>query len=314
MSLRLSRWLPRLRLAALAGAAVAALTACGGEVSDPFKPQRILSVGDEYSYIDATSGAKYTINGLTSDSKFDCSVYPLWNQWVAREYGFTFQECKGADGRARALAKEGAKVADVGVQADVAGGVQDKDLVLLQVGANDVWQLYQDLIAGGDLAALKNEATRRGDALGQLIKNWNDKGARVVVMDVFNQGQTPEAGAAAATNPTARTQLQELSTAFNDGLRAVLSGNQRKTVLVLGNNLVSDAVEDKAFGFDHRDTNACLDSVPSAKACTTATLNAGVNPNPSAFDYIFAKGRYLSPAINQELGERAFSEADKHPF
>ncbi|WKB51899.1 hypothetical protein [Eleftheria terrae] len=312
MSLRLSRWLPRLRLAALAGAAVAALTACGGEVSDPFKPQRILSVGDEYSYIDATSGAKYTINGLTSDSKFDCSVYPLWNQWVAREYGFTFQECKGADGRARALAKEGAKVADVGVQADVAGGVQDKDLVLLQVGANDVWQLYQDLIAGGDLAALKNEATRRGDALGQLVKNWNDKGARVVVMDVFNQGQTPEAGAAAATNPTARTQLQELSTAFNDGLRAVLSGNQRKTVLVLGNNRLSKAVEDKDL--KHRDTNACLDSVATAKACSTATLNAGVDPNPRTLDYIFAKDRYLTPAMNQALGEQAVKETDQHPF
>ncbi|MCW7539091.1 SGNH/GDSL hydrolase family protein [Aquabacterium sp. A7-Y] len=319
MSLRSSRWLFRLQLAALAGAA-AALTACGGDVFDPFKPQRILSVGDEYSYIEsaegASKGAKYTINALKGDSTFNCDGHWLWTQFVTSNYGFRFKECTpdGAapDERARALAREGAKAADISTQINAAGGLRAEDLVLVQVGANDVWELFDSYAQGNGLDGLKATAENRGRALAALMLGWNEQGVRVVVLDVTDQGDTPEAGASSVAN--AREALRQLSTAFNDGLRAGLAGNVRRTALIQANNLVGDAADDTRYDFDNRTDGACLDSVATAKACTTGTLKANTDPGPSSNDYIFAKGRYLTPTINRLLGDLAVNRAEDHPF
>ena len=54
MSLRSSRWWSGLKLVACAGA-LSVLAACGGDVFKPFRPDRAISFGDEYSYISPTS-------------------------------------------------------------------------------------------------------------------------------------------------------------------------------------------------------------------------------------------------------------------
>ncbi|AKJ27617.1 SGNH/GDSL hydrolase family protein [Caldimonas brevitalea] len=320
MSLRSSSWPSRLKLAAITCVA-AVLTACGGDVYQPFEPQRILSIGDEYSYIDATTGAKYTINALRTDaagaSVPNCDGYWLWTQYVAFEYGFRFAECPEAgaapDTRARALAKEGSKVADVATQLDAAGGVQANDMILVQVGANDVWELYNQYgTTAATLDAVKAQANSRGKALAAQLLAWTEKGARIIVMDVTDQSDTPEARS--ATGADVFNGLEQLSTAFNEGLRAGLSGDQRKIALILANNRVKEAVDDERYNFDNRTDAACVDGLASPKLCNTGTLKPDVDPNVDNANYIFSSGRYLTPVMHRLLGDLARSQADRQPF
>lgn len=314
MSLCFSSWLPRAKLALLGGA-VAALTACGGEIHDEFKPSRVLSVGDEYSYIDAGTGAKYTINRANDDGSLNCIEYPLWNQIVAAEFGFRFEQCTPSggtpDARGQALARTGALAADIQTQLDDFGGFQANDLILVQVGANDVWELFNRYAAGEALADLLAEARTRGSDLASRIEDWTTDGARVLVLDVVNQGSTPEAGASAVD--AARTHLRSLTDAFNDGLRTgVADAASRRIAFMRANDRVQIAVDDDQYNFDNRSGEAC--TVSPATDCTQNTLVAGMDPNPSRREYIFAADRYLTPSMNRIVGDVAAGLVDDFPF
>lgn len=314
MFLRSSSWLSHAKRALLVGTA-AALTACGGEIYDGFEPERILSVGDEYSYIDAATGAKYTINRINNDNSFNCSEYPLWNQIVAAEYGFRFQQCTPAGGtadtRGQLLARQNAKAADLQTQIDDFGGLREDDLVLVQVGANDVWELFERYENGETIASLQAEATTRGTALASRLNGWTSVGARILVLDVFNQGSTPEAGASAVAD--ARAQLRALTDAFNDGLRkGVNEAANRHIAFMRANDRLQSAVDDDQYNFDDRASAAC--TVSPATTCTTSTLKPSVDPNPDERNYIFAADRYLTPAMNRIVGDVAASLVDDFPF
>lgn len=314
MFLRSSSWLPHAKRALLVGT-LAALTACGGKVYDGFEPERILSVGDEYSYIDGSTGAKYTINRINADNSFNCADYLLWNQIVVAEYGFRFQQCtpagSTADARGQALAQPGAKAADVQAQVEGIGGLRENDLVLVQAGANDVWELFERYENGEAIAALQAEATSRGTGLATRVNGWTSGGARILVLDVYNQGSTPEAGASSLAD--ARTQLKALTDAFNDGLRTgVASAANRRIAFLRANDRLQNAVDDNQYNFDDRASAAC--TVSPATTCTTSTLKAGVDPDPSRRNYIFAADRYLTPAMNRIVGDVAASLLDDFPF
>lgn len=314
MSLRSSSWLSRARLALLVGAA-AALTACGGEIHDQFNPNRILSVGDEYSYIDPSTGAKYSINRARSDGSLNCIDYPLWNQIVASEYGIRFEQCTASDGTpdtsGQALARTGALAADIQTQLDDFGGFEAEDLILVQVGANDVWELFNRYANGEALADMEEEARTRGNDLATRIDGWTDRGARVLVLDVINQGSTPEAGASAVAN--ARSRLRTLTDAFNDGLRTgVADAANRRIAFMRANDRVQSAVDDDLYNYDNRSDAGC--TVSPATSCTQNTLVSDLDPNPDRRDYIFAADRYLTSSMNQIIGDVAANLVDDFPF
>lgn len=317
MSLRSRPWLPRLKRAVLGVAMVAALTACGGDVHDRFRPSRILSVGDEYSYIDPATGAKYSVNRARSDGSYNCDEYLLWNQIVAADYGIRFEQCtppdRNPDTRGQVLAQPGTLAADIQAQVDNFGGFRDGDLILVQVGANDVWELFQRGVNGESWTALAEEARTRGRDLGTRIDEWTRRGARILVLDVINQGSTPEAGAVAQTVSNARTRLRELTSEFNKGLRQrVADVANRRIAFLRANDRVQVAVDDDQYNFDNRSAAGC--TVSPATDCTQHTLRPDFDPNPNRREYIFSADRYLTPAMNHILGDVAVGLIDDFPF
>ncbi|HWP19843.1 MAG TPA: hypothetical protein VNO84_11990 [Burkholderiaceae bacterium] len=321
-SLRLTRL-----LAAAAGALLVA--GCGGDVHQRFEPQRILSIGDEYSYIDPATKARYTVDPLHADGSRDCAYdrFWLWNQFVADRYGRSFNECpvagRTADGNTRMLAQEGATVATLASQLDAVGGARDRDLLLVFVGANDVWELYSNpaatsptpegVCAQATKSTAEQSACARGQALARQLETWTRAGARVVVLDVPNQGSTPEAGAAGAD----RAQLERLTTAFNEGLRFTLPDDSRYIALVLANNRVRLAQQnnDSPYPFNNRNDPIC--TTGSAKDCTTSTLQAGASAddaNNSRYRYVYAAGRHLTPTMHRLIGQLAGDRARDQPF
>ncbi|MEW6098894.1 MAG: hypothetical protein AB1666_06895 [Pseudomonadota bacterium] len=325
------------RLAPLLAAAGALLAAgCGGDVYQRFEPQRILSLGDEYSYIgtgpDDDPGARYTVDALNSDGSRNCAHdrYWLWNQRVAARYGRAFAECPVpgyvSDGSTRALARERTTVNMLASQLDAVGGVKDKDLLLVFVGANDVWDIYGDpsaqvpppdlkgYCAGegegdnkGPTVPEQQAACARGQALAEQLLAWTKVGARVVVLDLPYQGTTPQAAS------EDRARLNSLTEAFNKGLRFNLPDNSRYIALVQANNRVELAQKTENSPYPFRNRTEAVCTTVSAKDCTTATVKIA-DASSNGYEYVFAAERYLSPTMNRLIGDLAADRARNQPF
>ena len=91
---------PLRRPSAVILALAALLASCGGSSSstssnqvEPFKPNRIISFGDETSAI-LTDGRHFGVNGLNPETRqFDCTLNPTWNQQLASSFGMIYAQC-----------------------------------------------------------------------------------------------------------------------------------------------------------------------------------------------------------------------------
>ncbi|WP_290870823.1 SGNH/GDSL hydrolase family protein [Aquabacterium sp.] len=117
---------------AVALATSVAVTGCGGGTqSKKFVPTKILSFGDDTSYLNST-GQSYTVNSVSINSSgaalksdgttvtdtpsemvYYCQNYPIWVQSVAAYYGFDGEQCpiSGASRKAFFLANDPGTVA-----------------------------------------------------------------------------------------------------------------------------------------------------------------------------------------------------------
>ena len=310
--------------AAMAGAGL--LMSCGGGTQrDPFRPTRLLAIGDDLSTIEA-DGRKYTINafkqvtapdGTVSDdpTTLDCARNPLWIQNVAADFGLVFDRCLGAAtaGNAQVLAKAGQKVADMPAQvAAVQGNVLgEQDLALVLIGMHDILELYaQYPTVGAD--ALLAEARTRGRTLGQQVNQLALRGPAVVVLTVPDIGLSPFALAQnTSTGDAGRSAfISRLVEAFNNSMSVALINDGRLIGLVYADIDLQNQVRfASSFGYANVIAAACKDTAPLPD-CTTATL---VDTATSAA-WLWADGLLLSPAGQARLGLLAASRARSNPF
>lgn len=158
---------------------------CGGASGaiEPFKPERLMVLGDELSVL-LPDGRKYGINAYAAGtSTIDCATHPLWVQNVASVFGLTFAQCNPnavTAINAQIYAEVGAKAAAVAAQVDraLAGGAfAEKQMVTMYFGMNDVLELYAQYPARTQ-DALRAEARERGVALGLQVNRVARAGPR----------------------------------------------------------------------------------------------------------------------------------------
>ncbi len=305
----------------LAACALALLGGCGGGTSQitPFAPTRIISFGDESSTL-LPDGRKYTISGLNPDTKLrDCKLNPVWNQFVASQFGLVFQQCN-PDGVAiptgLMYASAGAKVADVASKIDLHlsnDSFGAKDLVTVMAGMNDILELYNQYPAQ-DRGSLINDAKARGVQLAQQVNRIANAGGRVLISTIFDLGLTPFASneRLAKSDIDRAVFLDDLSNAFNIAMRLALTNDGRKIGLVLADESIQQAVR---FG---RSSTVVLADIarPACKAeiavqeCTTDTLVTDADPRT----WLWANDHLLSAGGQDIVGNVAFARARNNPF
>lgn len=294
-------------------AAVAALAGCGGSVVDEFEPARIVSLGDEYSYIDGATGRKYTVNALGSDGvSVDCGANRIWNQRVVESYGFAFAQCnpQGRDtSRALLLATVGAKSADLATQIGRVSGLGENDLALLLIGANDVWAGYDTARVQGEAAALAQMDTAANAAYAQILRLVNLK-VKVVVLTLPDIGRSPHAvktlgnpdlvsRLVARFNVTLRSKLSDESSPTSDG---------RKLGLVLAEDMVGLMQKNLGdYGLSNGSDAAC-DSASYGLACDSSKAVGDYG------DYLYADDRHFSIDANDYIGRLTETRAKDSPF
>lgn len=318
MSLMSSRWWPRLKAAVITSAVV--LAGCGGSTFDAFKPQRILSFGDEYSYID-DSGRRYTVDYVASNGTRNCDEedYRLWNQAVVEHYDLAFAQCNplGLDSsRTFLYARPGATVADIGAQIDhhlATAGVQPRDLALILGGNNDIKALAARF-PEQDAATLRNAAYDAGKALGEQINRLIDLDVRVLVLTPPDLGLSPYGAAQDALVPGRKALMSEMSTEFIRGLRDTIVNDGRLAALALSGDLVRRIVEDPQDEYSSyiHDRGACQEGV-DVLDCTTTTLRDGISTGRLQI-YVYADDQHVSPNIQRLWGRLAIERMRENPF
>ena len=324
-----------LRIAAgplLSGAvATLLLASCGGGGGqvEPFRPTRMIALGDESSLITST-GKKYSVNALAVQADaslpdaIDCKANPLWIQVVASGFGLVFPQCnpgKVATTSGVIYAQLGAKVADVKGQIDAhlaSGSFGPKDLVTVLAGANDVLELYTQYPAK-TRAELEAAAQARGQVLVDQINRIANANGRVIFVLIPDLGLTPFALAekAARTDTDRAALLSSLTAKFNSKLRLGVINDGRLIGLVNGAETTQLIAKFPAgFGFANIDKAACAVALPD---CTTKTLvsvtdSAGVVTPANGQTWLWADSLQMGAGLHSRLGTTALSAASLHPF
>ncbi len=320
--------------------AISLLSACGGgSLVEKFVPARIIALGDENSVIDDSlvsgNGRKYTVNGFnaTDTTALDCTVYPIWTQVLAGQYGLRFPQCLGgaASTSSRIYAFNGAKVADISAQIALAGPLGPTDLVSVFVGANDIFDLYTGC-SGCDVNALLAQAGAAGTALAAQLADITKSGAKVVFLTVPELGSTPYALAQEALHPGASGLLTNLTVAFNTKLRTGVSNTSNNPSFIdghLGVQVLADdlfrpivAAGSTTTGYFNVVDGICNSAiVASVIDCNTSTLlltdgtttpvlTAGGTPG----NYLWADGKHLSPGGHYTLGTSVAARVNANPL
>ena len=319
------------RCLATMAAAAAMLAGCGGGTSqiEPFAPNRIVVFGDDHSAIvdDGTgNGRKYTVNGMTSDTLplRDCRLLPNWVQTLSDHYGFVFAECNrtAATPRAFMRAKPGARIDDAGTglaaqiseQTTAGGAFTSKDLVTVMMGANDIFELSDAVLAGTmtDAQAVA-EARRRGGLLANRINGLLGAGARAIVSTIPDLGLTPYAVRMNKTTAGVAARLTNLSYEFNATLRTTIDQTRfdgRNYGLVLADDTVQTISRFPAdFAYSNSTEGVCAVAPPN---CTNATADLVSGGN--AGTYVWADDKHLTPSMHARIGSQALTRALNNPF
>lgn len=330
MKSNLDRW--RRALVGSAVMASALVASCGGgQQVQAFRPDRVISFGDETSVLDDFKGdanaRKYTVNATVSatDATLDCKQHPLWIQSVASFYSLVFPQCNPqpnavAAPASRARAVAGAKVADLAAQIDAQlaeSPFNGKDLVTILIGQNDVLAQYAQYPAVDEPQLIAN-LDAAGKALGEQINRIATAGAKVVVSTVPDQGLTPFATAEFNAHPefNRATLLSRLTARLNGSMRATIINDGRMIGLILTDEYFQ-AIERvvNAGGFSNVTTPVCdlTKSAlvpPSILDCTSLTLISGGD----AGTYLWADTTHLSSGGQLALGSLATTRVTSNPF
>jgi outer membrane lipase/esterase len=320
------------------------LVSCGGEAIDPFRPDRIMAFGDEWSVIDDGStnaspgtggnfnGRKYTVNSSVNS----CAGDKIWIQVVADAFNKGFQQCPGNQDRSSA----GRSWAEVDADVDAVdgqvtafqsrGGVfGSNDLVLVLAGFHDILNLYIRYKSPSPPSdqALLDSAGAAGMRLGRVVVRITDAGAKVIVADLPDLGRSPYGNAEQSNGGAMLTRLTD---AFNDGLLQALAGVKgggHSAGLVQAADLQEKIFEDPNNwgGFLNLTDPACkiISPVVPAPAAPPAAVSTcvddvnnvnGLNSGTNAAQWLWADNLRYTPCGHAQLGNAALNRAFNNPF
>jgi outer membrane lipase/esterase len=321
-----SKWMKK-GVAALAGlVALCALAACGGgDTQEPFRPNRVLAFGDELSTIEP-DGRKYSINAYKitdsntnppteSTTELDCTRNAIWVQRVASSFGLAFDRCLGSATTAsgQVLAQRGHKVADLPAQLAAVQGAafNERDLALMEVGMNDILELYGRYPAESS-SSLINEARSRARTYGEIINKLAQSGPAVVVLTVPDLGLTPFARAqnTSSGDPNRAKLLTQLTEAFNSRMSVTLINDGRLIGLVFIDIETQNMFKfPNSFSLSNVRDAACV-ATAALPDCRTNTLVTGATSS----GYMWADDTRPGPAVQSRMGSLAEFRAKNNPF
>jgi phospholipase/lecithinase/hemolysin len=257
------------------------LVACGSSSTvDPFKPTRVIGLGDGYNVTTATVRVTGSTTGTVVGQ-------------VAAYFGQTNIVYQ---------ASAGAKVANLAAQIDALTGLNSGDLVVITVGTFDVKEGT-------------NATTAAAALVTQVQRLLNAGVTHVLIMPVLEVSRTPW-GRANSFDPTA-TPTASLTNTFNTAVNLAISnafgGSTPNRVIYAGSSNVAPTfltATSSATYSPFTDTGySSTVAAGTTPACGDATLFTGCDesvPTAASRPYttmLFADGIHLTPAGNSWVAQ-----------
>ncbi len=310
---------------AMTAAALGLLAACGSSSKyDEFIPTRIVSVGDQVSYLGDASlspafSDRFTVNNLASETTI--------NNWVlqlAASYGLSTDlsptnPSRSIEARADAVSNRFTTSTQVAAVSDRLAGVTPKsgDMLVVSGGMADILAMA-DAVANGTLSttqALADIATA-GSNLQDFVLGQVGNYKHILVINAYDLKNSPYAvnktfaAGSGLTTTTFQQLLHDMTRAFNTALisnAGTFSSGQGVRLfdaetLFLNANLYNFGIS--AAGMS---SGACIvdsSTVLTGTACTTTAATA----LHSDYDtYLFADDKFPSPVAHRFLGAQAYA-------
>ena len=306
---------------AMTAAALGLLAACGSSSKyDEFIPTRIVSVGDQVSYLGDASlspafSDRFTVNNLASETTI--------NNWVlqlAASYGLSTDlsptnPSRSIEARADAVSN---RVTDLSTQLATVTP-RSGDMLVVNGGMADILAMA-DAVANGTLSttqALADIATA-GSNLQDFVLGQVGNYKHILVINAYDLKNSPYAvnktfaAGSGLTTTTFQQLLHDMTRAFNTALisnAGTFSSGQGVRLfdaetLFLNANLYNFGIS--AAGMSSGTCNSFASSLVNTTrtACTT-TAAAALH---SDYDtYLFADDKFPSPVAHRFLGAQAYA-------
>jgi phospholipase/lecithinase/hemolysin len=268
-------------------AVVGLLAACGSSSTvDPFKPTRVVGLGDGYNDIrTAAGGAAPTVReGLATTGTVVEQVAAYFGQSNIVSY-----------------AVGGARTADLAAQVTAAGSFSSTDLVVIAIGTFDV-------------KAGAVPATEAQTLVDQVQRIKAAGATHILIMPVLDVSRTPWGRANPNSVSTTATNT------FNDAVLTALSrafGGQSSNTVIYANasgvtSLFLTATSSTSYS-PFTDTGYNGTVAGTTPACGDATVFVGCDasvPNAASRSYatmLFADGIHLTPAGNRWVAQYLYN-------
>lgn len=291
------------------------LASCGGGSQvEEFNPDRVISFGDELSYL-TNAGLKYSGNVADDNGVVDCEQGALWIQELAAHYGMVYAQCNPngeANPDAQTLAEVDATVDDLAAQVlafNSGDSLRSSDMVTVLVGMHDVLNAYARFPVE-DESILIAEVQSAGLRLAEQVNAITETGARVLVSTIPDLGLTPFAIEQRDNNgDTDRAKLlTRLVEAFNQTMRLNLINDGSKIGLLLADDLSRAMVRvPGAYGLGNVVDAVCDAPLP---LCNSTTLV----DEGSLSTYLWADSTRPAIVFHGRLGDQAVSRVNNNPF
>lgn len=255
-------------------AAIALLSACGSSSTvDPFKPTRVIGLGDGYNDTRTATGA------LAPTVREGAGTLGSVVEQIAVYFG---------QSNVVSYASGGQRIADLATQITSVGSFSSGDLVVITVGAFDV---KANAIPATEAQTLVTQVQRILDA-----------GAKhVLIMPVLDVSRTPWGRSATFSTTATNT--------FNDAMLAALGsafGGQSANTVIYANTSGVTAAFLTATSMTpfspFTDTGFNNTAAGTTPACGNATAFVGCDASAANASYttmLFADGMHLTPAGNR---------------
>lgn len=259
------------------------LTACGsGSTVDPFKPTRVIGLGDGYNDTRTAVGdvAPTVREGANTNSSVVEQLATYFNQTNVLRH-----------------AAGGALVADLSAQIDAVGSFNSGDLVVITVGTFDV-------------KALANPTTTAAALVTQVQRILDAGVTHVLVMPVLDLSRTPW-----GRNRFSTTATGDFNDAVNTALSNAFGGRSPNRViyanasgvtslfLTATANTTYSPFTDTGFNGAGETTPACGERT-DFEGCDVSVPTAASRPYTTM---LFADGIHLTPAGNRWVAQYLYN-------
>lgn len=304
---------------AMTAAALGLLAACGSSSKyDEFIPTRIVSVGDQVSYLGDASlspafSDRFTVNNLASETTI--------NNWVlqlAASYGLSTDlsptnPSRSIEARADAVSN---RVTDLSTQLATVTP-RSGDMLVVSGGMADILAMA-DAVANGTLSttqALADIATA-GSNLQDFVLGQVGNYKHILVINAYDLKNSPYAvnktfaAGSGLTTTTFQQLLHDMTRAFNTALisnAGTFSSGQGVRLfdaetLFLNANLYNFGIS--AAGMS---SGACVVDSSTVLTGTACTTTEAATRHPDYDTYLFADDKFPSPVAHRFLGAQAYA-------